>query len=78
MRVELDQIVRLLLDDSRELEAPLSVTRGADLDIVRAELENPDPHGDDALVETDRDVSNSLTVLVEWYQNLAGAEWQWS
>lgn len=78
MRVELDQVVRMLLDDSRELDAPLSVTRGADLDIVRAELENPNRLGDDALIESDDDISDPLTVLVEWFQNLAGAEWQWS
>ena len=79
MRVDLDQLVRLLpADDSREFETPMSVTRSTDLDLVRAELESPRRDTDDVLTEPDRDPTDSLTVIVEWFQKLAGAEWQWS
>ena len=54
------------------------MTRSTDLDLVRAELESPRRDTDDVLTEPDRDPTDSLTVIVEWFQKLAGAEWQWS
>jgi hypothetical protein len=81
MRVDLDRFVRVLPeDDSHDRATPLA-TRAADLAIVRAEIENPSPDADDASIESfepDRDAPDSLTVIVEWFQKLAGAEWQWS
>jgi len=56
----------------------MSVTRAVDLAIVRAEIENASRDPNDAPIGPDRDATDSLTAIVEWFQKLAGAEWQWS
>jgi len=79
MRADLDRFVRVLPEDeSHDRATPMSGTRAADLAIVRAEIENAIRDSDEASVKSERDVSASLNALVEWFQKLAGAEWQWN
>jgi hypothetical protein len=73
MRVEFDRVVRRLPDNSLEFPASVVMARTPDDVPPISDADDEQP-----VVASSHEDPSSLRVVVEWFQALAGAEWQWS